>query len=176
MLAPDYAEYEQAIGLDWYEVDPNLRLLLDRLLPDGATARSPKASCPSTATWSDGGLHRGRRSTDKHGPVLIALRPVGPGCRDRRSPLEWVENKADLVRAGFGGGLQAHAGRPVPAVVTAAVAYLVSQADTALYCALGMTGGAADIVERYAPRSCGPSCSTASRRSIPMKRSRVECS
>jgi alkylation response protein AidB-like acyl-CoA dehydrogenase len=36
-------------------------------------------------------------------------------------------------------------------VVTAARAYLVSQAETAIYCGLGMTGGAADIVERYAP-------------------------
>ena len=33
-MLPDYAEFDQAIGLDWYEVDPNLRHLLDRLLPD----------------------------------------------------------------------------------------------------------------------------------------------
>jgi hypothetical protein len=34
VVLPDYASYDQAIGLDWYDVDPNLRLLLDRLLPD----------------------------------------------------------------------------------------------------------------------------------------------
>ena len=33
-MLPDYATYESAIGLDWYDTDPNLRLLLDRLLPD----------------------------------------------------------------------------------------------------------------------------------------------
>src|SRR6185437_13153342 len=38
-----------------------------------------------------------------------------------------------------------------PAVVTASLAYLVSQAETAVYCGLGMTAGAADIVGRYAP-------------------------
>ena len=54
------------------------------------------------------------------------------------------------MRAGFT-GLPYHAGRPVPAVVTASLAYLVSQAETAIYCGLGMTAGAADIVERYAP-------------------------
>ena len=62
----------------------------------------------------------------------------------------WTASKADLVRAGFV-GLPAHAGRPVPAVLTAALAYLVSQAETAIYCGLGMTAGAADLVERYAP-------------------------
>jgi acyl-CoA dehydrogenase len=62
----------------------------------------------------------------------------------------WLESKADLVRAGFV-GLPAHAGRPVPAVVTASLAYLVCQAETAIYCGLGMTAGAADVVERHAP-------------------------
>src|SRR5579859_5661074 len=33
-VLPDYASYESGIGLDWYAVDPNLRALLDRLLPD----------------------------------------------------------------------------------------------------------------------------------------------
>ena len=39
----------------------------------------------------------------------------------------------------------------MPAVVTAALSYLVCQAETAIYCGLGMTAGAADIVERFAP-------------------------
>ncbi len=54
------------------------------------------------------------------------------------------------MRNGFV-SLEALAGRPVPGVVTASVSYLVSQAETAIYCGLGMTSGAADIVERYAP-------------------------
>ena len=39
----------------------------------------------------------------------------------------------------------------MPAVLTASLAYLVCQAETAIYCGLGMTAGAADVVERYAP-------------------------
>jgi hypothetical protein len=35
--------------------------------------------------------------------------------------------------------------------VSASLSYLVSQAETAIYCGLGMTSGAADIIERYAP-------------------------
>ena len=28
----DYAEFESAIGLNWYDIDPNLQLLMRRLL------------------------------------------------------------------------------------------------------------------------------------------------
>src|SRR5207248_1244086 len=42
---------------------------------------------------------------------------------------------------------------PVPGVVTAALNYIVCQAETALICAMGMTTGAADVVARYAPES-----------------------
>src|SRR5260370_24504014 len=56
----DYASYESGIGLDWYALDPNLRALLDRLLPepddrafaqghvaeDGARCRGPLAPRP----------------------------------------------------------------------------------------------------------------------------------
>jgi len=34
VVLPDYAVHEGAIGLDWYAVDPNLRFLLDRHLPE----------------------------------------------------------------------------------------------------------------------------------------------
>jgi acyl-CoA dehydrogenase len=149
-MLPDYAEHSQAIGLDWYELDPNLSLLLDRLLPD-----------PEDRSFAEGHIGTfgplvGRRiavraeETDKHGPVLRRYDRWGQEVGEVVHHPSWLENKADLVRAGFV-GLPAHAGRPVPAVVTAAAAYLVSQAETAIYCGLGMTGGAADIVERYAP-------------------------
>jgi hypothetical protein len=152
-MLPDYADYPQAIGLDWYAVDPNLRLLLDRLLPEpddrdfaeGVVARYGDLVGRSVAARAE--------ITDKHGPVLARYDQWGNDVGIVEHNPSWLENKAALIRAGFAGGLQAHAGRPVPAVVTAAVSYLVSQAETAAYCALGMTGGAADIVERYAPLS-----------------------
>ncbi len=150
-MLPDYAEFDQAIGLDWYSMDPNLRFLLDRTLPD-----------PGDRAFAEGivaeyGALVGQRVavraevTDRHGPVLERYDAWGKDLGVVVHHPTWLENKADLVRAGFAGGLQAHAGRPVPAVVTAAISYLVSQAETAAYCALGMTSGAADIVERYAP-------------------------
>jgi len=88
--------------------------------------------------------------TDKHGPVLERYDRWGHDTGRVVHNSSWTDNKADPVRAGFV-GLPAHAGRPVPAVVTAALSYLVSQAETAIYCGLGMSSAAADIVERYAP-------------------------
>ncbi|HEV8065373.1 MAG TPA: acyl-CoA dehydrogenase family protein [Acidimicrobiales bacterium] len=150
-MLPDYAEYEQAIGLDWYAVDPNLAFLLDRLLPDDQERSFAEGIVSEYGRLVGGDIARRAEVTDKHGPVLARYDRWGQDVGFVQHNATWLENKADLIRAGFAGGLQAQAGRPVPAVVTAATSYLVSQAETAVYCALGMTGGAADIVERYAP-------------------------
>lgn len=152
-MLPDYAELDQATGLDWYAMDPNLGLLLDRLLPEAAD----RALAEEIVSHYGGLVGRviapKAEVTDRNGPVLERFDRFGNDVGTVVHHPTWTENKADLVRAGFAGGLEARAGRPVPAVVVAAVSYLVSQADTAIYCALGMTSGAADIVERYAPPS-----------------------
>ena len=152
-MLPDYAEYEQAIGLDWYAADPNLRLLLDRLLPDSDDRLFAEDVVSRYGVLVGQKIAANAEATDKHGPVLARYDRWGNDVGLVEHSATWMGNKAELIRAGFAGGLQAHAGRPVPAVVTAAISYLVSQAETAAYCALGMTSGAADIVERYAPLS-----------------------
>jgi len=152
-MLPDYAQYEQAIGLDWYAVDPNLRLLLDRLLPDASDRDFAERIVAEYGDLVGRRVAPRAEHTDKHGPVLARYDRWGQDIGLVEHSASWVENKADLIRAGFAGGLERRSGRPVPAVVTAAISYLVSQAETAAYCALGMTSGAADIVERYAPAS-----------------------
>jgi alkylation response protein AidB-like acyl-CoA dehydrogenase len=152
-MLPDYAEYEQAIGLDWYALDPNLSQLLDRLLPDSGDREFAEGIVAQYGVLIGRSVAPRAEITDKHGPVLDRYDRWGQDVGAVIHHSSWSENKADLIRAGFAGGLQAHAGRSVPAVVTAAISYLVSQAETAAYCALGMTSGAADIVERYAPAS-----------------------
>jgi len=149
-VLPDYACHEGAIGLDWYALDPNLRLLLDRLLPDPADRAFAEEHVARFGVLCGGPIARRAEISDKHGPTLLRYDRWGREIDTIEHHPTWTENKADLVRAGFT-GLSQHAGRPVPAVVTAALCYLVSQAETALYCGLGMTSGAADIVERYAP-------------------------
>ncbi|MCJ7436919.1 MAG: acyl-CoA dehydrogenase family protein [Acidimicrobiia bacterium] len=149
-MLSDYACHEGAIGLDWYALDPNLRLLLDRLLPDAADRAFAEEHVARFGELCGGPIARRAEISDKHGPTLLRYDRWGLEIDTIEHHPTWTENKADLVRAGFT-GLSHHAGRPVPAVVTAALSYLVSQAETAIYCGLGMTSGAADIVERYAP-------------------------
>jgi alkylation response protein AidB-like acyl-CoA dehydrogenase len=149
-VLPDYASYESAIGLDWYAVDPNLGSLLDRLLPDPDDRAFAEEHVARYGVLCGGDLARRAEVTDKHGPVLRRYDRWGHEVDVVEHHPTWLASKGDLVRAGFT-GLPYHAGRPVPAVLTAALAYLVCQAETAIYCGLGMTAGAADIVERFAP-------------------------
>jgi acyl-CoA dehydrogenase len=151
-VLPDYASYEQAIGLDWYETDPNLRFLLDRHLPDPSDRAFAEEHTARFGTLTGGPLATRAEITDKHGPVLSRYDRWGQEVDTIVHHPTWLESKADLVRAGFV-ELRSGSDRPVPAVLTAAIAYLVCQAETAIYCGLGMTAGAADIVERYAPDS-----------------------
>jgi acyl-CoA dehydrogenase len=151
MLA-DYAGYDAAIGLDWYALDPNLSRLFDRLLPDRGDRAFAEEQLGRFGKLVGQTIAARAEITDKHGPVLQRYDRWG---RDEPRVVHhptWVANKDDLVRAGFV-GMAEHAGRKVPSVVTAGIAYVVCQAETAVYCALGMAGGAADIVERYAPAS-----------------------
>ena len=149
-MLPDYATYESAIGLDWYDTDPNLRLLLDRLLPDAADRSFAEEHVAIYGELCGGPITPHAEITDKHGPVLERYDRWGVEVDQIVHHPTWTESKADLVRAGFTGMAQ-HTGRPVPTVLTASLCYLVCQAETAIYCGLGMTSGAADIVERYAP-------------------------
>ncbi len=147
---PDYAELEQAIGHDWYRLDPNLAFLLDHYLPDPDDRAFAEEQVAPYGRLVGTVLAPRAEVTDAHGPQLRRYDRFGMEEDTVVHHPTWLENKADLVRHGFV-GLPYHAGRPVPAVVTASRAYLVSQAETAVYCGLGMTGGAADVVERHAP-------------------------
>ena len=144
-MLPDYATYEGAIGLDWYAVDPNLRQLADRLLPDaGDRARAEEVFTrygPLVGTK----IAPRAEITDRNGPQLSRFDHWGEETNEVVHHPAWLANKADLVRAGYTSPEQ------VPGVVTAGVNYLVCQAETALICAMGMTTAAADIVARYAP-------------------------
>ena len=112
-VLPDYAEFDDAIGLDWYAVDPNLRQLLDRLLADPATAPSPRSTSVAFGVLCGGDVARRAEITDHHPPVLVGRDRWGYEVGEIEHHPTWTENKADLVRAGFV-GLPAHAGGPCP--------------------------------------------------------------
>jgi alkylation response protein AidB-like acyl-CoA dehydrogenase len=145
-MLPDYAEYDQAIGLDWYEVDPNLRQLLDRLLPDTTERAKAEGIVARFGPLVGQQVAVRAEETDKHGPQLRPWDRWGLPANQVVHHPTWLENKADLVRAGY----TSHRGS---AVVGASLNYLACQAETALICALGMTTAAADVVERYGPEA-----------------------
>jgi alkylation response protein AidB-like acyl-CoA dehydrogenase/uncharacterized protein YbaA (DUF1428 family) len=153
-MLPDYAEFEQAIGLDWYRMDPNLSFLLDRYLPDPADRAFAEDHVGRFGALVGEVIAPRAEETDKHGPALRRYDRWGYKVDEIVHHPTWTENKADLVRNGFV-SLETYAGRPAPAVVGASLSYLVSQAETAIYCGLGMTSGAADIIERHAPAAVG---------------------
>ena len=149
-MLPDYGEYEQAAGLDWYRLDPNLTALLDRHLPQADERALAEEHVARFGTLVGEIIAPRAEVTDKHGPELRRFDRWGHVVDEVVHNPTWTDSKADLVRNGFV-SLETLAGKPIPGVVTASVSYLVSQAETAIYCGLGMTSGAADIVERYAP-------------------------
>jgi alkylation response protein AidB-like acyl-CoA dehydrogenase len=153
-MLPDYAQFDQAIGLDWYRMDPNVSFLLDRYLPDAGDRAFAEDHVGRFGALVGQVVAPRAEETDKHGPTLSRYDHWGYEVDEIVHHATWTENKADLVRNGFV-SLETYAGRPVPAVVGASLSYLVSQAETAIYCGLGMTAGAADIIERHYPTPAG---------------------
>lgn len=149
-MLSDYRDFESAAGLDWYAVDPNLRFVLDHLLPDGSDRAFAEEKVGEYGVLAGTALAARAEVTDKHGPRLERYDEWGHEVNRIVHHPTWTENKADLVRSGYV-GLRWHAGRSVPAVVSAARNYLVCQAEIAAVCGLGMTASAAGMVERYAP-------------------------
>ena len=77
-MLPDYATYDEAIGLDWYDVDPNLRLILDRLrhIPrEGESIRFGsvlvKVTKASERAVEEVQIRLGRRRSPVKGPGTI---------------------------------------------------------------------------------------------------------
>src|ERR1700686_3353415 len=69
-MLPDYAEFEQAAGLDWYRLDPNLRALLDRHLPDPGERALAEEHVARYGELVGTVIPPRAEITDKHGPVL----------------------------------------------------------------------------------------------------------
>ncbi len=71
-VLPDYAEFGDAVGLDWYAVDLNLRQLLDRLLPDPDDRTFAEEHVGRYGVLCGGDLARRADVTDQHPPVLVS--------------------------------------------------------------------------------------------------------
>jgi alkylation response protein AidB-like acyl-CoA dehydrogenase len=144
----DYAQFESAIGLNWYEIDPHLRSLMDRHI---APADRPWAE-ELLQRWGElcgGPIARRAESVDKNPPQLKQYDEWGNEVCEVVHHPDAIANKKDIWEQGPNG--MRRQGKPVPAVLGSAFTYLLSQSDTGAVCATGMTGGVQGFVERYAP-------------------------
>ncbi len=147
--AIDYGAFESAIGLNWYLIDPNFRSLMDRYL------------APEERSWAEehlvrwgelcGGPIAARAEViDRNPPRLDRYDEWGNEvCRVTHHP-DAIATKKDIWEEGPQ-GVRARSGREVSPVLGSAFTYLLSQSDTGMVCATGMTGGVEALVDRYAP-------------------------
>jgi acyl-CoA dehydrogenase len=150
----DYSAFESAIGLNWYEVDPNLRFLADRLV------------VPEDRQWVEGHLQRmgalcggpiaaRAEISDKHPPVLERYDAWGEEVNRIAHHPTVLETKRDLWESGFIGlpwsDEAKQRGRPFPPMLGVSFYYLLSQAETGMLCSIGMTTALARVLELHAP-------------------------
>jgi alkylation response protein AidB-like acyl-CoA dehydrogenase len=147
-----YAELEQAIGCNWYAVDPNLAFQMERFLDpvDRAWATGKLTSMGELIGTT---VARNAEVTDKHPAELVRWNREGeeinqvvhhPGALETKRLL-W---KNDFLHLPWSAEAKARA-RPVPAPLMLAFQYLLAQAETGMLCSVGMTTGVLRLVERH---------------------------
>lgn len=147
-----YEDMEQAIGLNWYLVDPNLALQMDRHVD------------PVDRAWADGKLRamgaliggtvaENAEVTDKNPAQLVRWDREGNEVNRVVHHASALETKRLLWKNDFlhlrWTDDPARRGRPVPSCVPLAYSYLLAQADTGMLCSVGMTAGVLRLIERY---------------------------
>jgi alkylation response protein AidB-like acyl-CoA dehydrogenase len=143
----DYTQFDSAIGLNWYEIDPNLRALIDRhVTEDRAWAED------LLVHWGElcgGPIARRAEIVDRNPPQLKRYDEWGNEVCEVVHHPDAIANKRDIWEQGPNG--MRRQGKPVPAVLGSAFTYLLSQSDTGMVCSTGMTGGVEGFVDRFAP-------------------------
>src|SRR5260370_19928503 len=162
----DYAEFQSALGLNWYDIDRNLKFMLRRLL------------APADFDWLEpelrkiGALCAGpvaarAEVTDKHPPELVKFDRWGDPLDEVRHHPGALATKRDLWEAGVSGPRlydeARRRGRHLPETVPTALNYMLSQAEIGMLCSIGMTSG----VIGWSAASRRPRCSASSCRISP---------
>jgi acyl-CoA dehydrogenase len=147
-----YEDMEQAIGLNWYLVDPNLMLQMDRHVD------------PVDRAWVDGKLRAmgaliggpvadNAEVTDRNPAQLVRWDREGNEVNEVVHHPSALETKRLLWKSDFlhlrWSQDAARRGRPVPPCLPLAYSYLLAQAETGMLCSVGMTTGVLRLIERY---------------------------
>lgn len=149
----DYESLESAIGINWYDVDPDLRARVRADTP-ADDLEWAEQTLRSFAQLCSTDIARNADIIDAAPAELVRYDRWATPVDEIHHPPATLDSKRKLWRAGYVSGFAAEErrrGRPTPGTVLAGANYLLSQADTGMVCSLGMTSGVAGLVENYAP-------------------------
>ena len=146
----DYSHFESAIGLNWYEIDPNLRALMDRHVPSADRAWAEE-HLRNWGALCGGPIAQRAEIVDRNPPQLKRYDAWGNEVCEVVHHPDALANKRDIWEQGPNG--LRRQGTAVSPVLGSAFTYMLSQSDTGMVCATGMTGGVEGFVDRYGPPS-----------------------
>ncbi len=150
-----YARYEQGEGLNWWETDPNLQAIVRRYCsPDMYEWARPHLSRFGELCGTKVAPRADFTDKVEGRPRLIPYDRQGNEISEVRYNPGYLQTVAEV----YGAGIVAWRHRtpegapaPVPPVVTFAMGYLVSMAETGFYCPVVLTASTALVVDRFAP-------------------------
>ena len=149
------APIDSAIGLNWYDADPNLQQLVERLaLPDDRAFAEQQLR--NMGGVIGGPVAARAEITDKNPPRLEKYDAWGNEINEIVHHQSAIDTKRDLWENGFLGlrwtdeVRKTRAGH-LPPVVNTGFLYFLNQAETGMACGIGMTSSAAGIINRHAP-------------------------
>jgi hypothetical protein len=147
-----YDEMKQAIGLNWYLVDPNLQLQMERQV-DAADRDFVEDKLRAMGALIGGPVAENAEVTDRHPAELVRWDREGNEINQVVHHPSALETKRLLWKSDFlhlrWSDEVARRGRPAPPALLLAYSYLLSQAETGMLCSIGMTTGVLRLVERY---------------------------
>lgn len=150
----DYAAFDSAIGLNWYDIDPNLQQIIRRKLHP-ADLEWCEPELRKIGALTGGPIASRAEITDKNPPQLVKFDRWGEQVDEVIHHPGAIATKRDAWTAGISGPRLrnefARRGRGYPPVIPTALNFMLSQAETGMLCAIGMTSGVADLISRYAP-------------------------
>ena len=147
-----YDDMEQAIGLNWYMVDPNLQLQMQRHV-NAADRDWVNGKLRAMGELIGGPVARNAEITDRNPAQLVRWDREGNEIDQVVHHPTALETKRLLWKNDFlhlrWSDEVAQRGRPVPAPLQLAYSYLLSQAETGMLCSVGMTTGVLRLIDRY---------------------------
>lgn len=151
----DFGAIESAIGLNWYDADPNLQMLVERLCP-AADRAFAEAKLRHMGGVIGGPVAARAEITDKNPPQLEKYDAWGNEVNRVIHHQSALDTKRDLWENGFlslrwSDEAKATSTGRLPAVVNTGYLYFLNQAETGMACGIGMTSSAAGIINKHAP-------------------------